>query len=73
MIRKRVFIALSLTFIALLLSGCTVAQDDLASIRNFLRVNDEFCTGGQPRLEQLEKLKAARCQSRHQSSHAWRT
>jgi len=23
-----------------------------------VRVNDQFCTGGQPRLEQLEKLKA---------------
>ena len=31
------------------------AQDD---IRNFLRVNKDFCTGGQPRLEHLEKLKA---------------
>ncbi len=26
-------------------------------IRNFLRVNKEFCTGGQPRLEHLAKLK----------------
>ena len=34
------------------------AQDDLSSIRNFLRVNEQFCTGGQPRLEQLSKLKA---------------
>jgi uncharacterized protein (TIGR01244 family) len=32
------------------------AQED--SIKNFLRVNKEFCTGGQPSLEQLEKLKA---------------
>jgi len=32
-----------------------VAQDE---IRNFLRVNKDFCTGGQPKLEQLEKLKA---------------
>jgi protein tyrosine phosphatase (PTP) superfamily phosphohydrolase (DUF442 family) len=29
-----------------------------SSIRNFLRINDQFCTGGQPRLEHLEKLKA---------------
>src|SRR5262245_61358440 len=27
-------------------------------IRNFLQVNEEFCTGGQPRLEHLAKLKA---------------
>src|SRR5215208_530 len=35
-----------------------VAQEDAAPIRNFLRVNKDFCTGGQPRLEHLEKLKA---------------
>src|ERR687893_250137 len=35
-----------------------IAQGDTSSIRNFLRVNDQFCTGGQPRLEHLEKLKA---------------
>ena len=33
-----------------------VAQDD--SIKNFLRVNKEFCTGGQPSLQHLEQLKA---------------
>jgi len=33
-----------------------VAQDD--SIKNFLRVNKEFCTGGQPSLQHLERLKA---------------
>lgn len=33
-----------------------VAQED--SIKNFLRVNEEFCTGGQPSLQHLEKLKA---------------
>lgn len=49
------------SFIAVLLSVSAVmaqAQDDLASIRNFLRVNKEFCTGGQPRLEHLQQLKA---------------
>ena len=30
----------------------------MSDIRNFLRVNKDFCTGGQPRLEHLEKLKA---------------
>src|SRR5512145_882218 len=34
------------------------AQENLSDIRNFLRVNKDFCTGGQPRLEHLEKLKA---------------
>ena len=33
------------------------AQQDASSIRNFLRVNDQFCTGGQPRPEQLDTLK----------------
>lgn len=34
------------------------AQDDPGQIRNFLQVNKDFCTGGQPRLEHLEKLKS---------------
>ena len=33
------------------------AQQELPPIRNFLRVNDDFCTGGQPRLEHLQQLK----------------
>jgi uncharacterized protein (TIGR01244 family) len=33
------------------------ARQDLPPIRNFLRVNEKFCTGGQPRLEHLAKLK----------------
>ena len=42
---------------AILLSvSFVVAQED--PIRNFLRVNKEFCTGGQPSLQHLEKLKA---------------
>src|SRR5688500_5108708 len=41
-----------------LLSSAAIAQDDPGPIRNFLRVNENFCTGGQPRLEHLEKLKA---------------
>ncbi|HEU4507233.1 MAG TPA: PQQ-binding-like beta-propeller repeat protein [Pyrinomonadaceae bacterium] len=36
----------------------TFPQENTDSIRNFLRINDQFCTGGQPRLEHLEKLKA---------------
>ena len=36
----------------------SAAQTGPASIRNFLRVNSEFCTGGQPQLEELARLKA---------------
>ena len=43
--------ALSLVFLVL------AAQDSAPPIRNFLRINDQFCTGGQPRLEHLEMLK----------------
>src|SRR5215217_2204937 len=44
--------------ILLLAISAAIAQEDAAPIRNFLRVNKDFCTGGQPRLEHLEKLKA---------------
>src|ERR1044072_2671880 len=47
-----------LTLILLLAVSPTAAQEDTGQIRNFLRVNEQFCTGGQPRLEHLEKLKA---------------
>jgi len=43
--------------ILLLTLSSAVAQDP-GEIRNFLRVNKDFCTGGQPKLEHLEKLKA---------------
>lgn len=45
-------------WIALLCVSVVSAQDDPGSIRNFVRVNEQFCTGGQPRMEHLEKLKA---------------
>ena len=46
-------------FIAVLLVAFSSAMaQDLGEIRNFLRVNKDFCTGGQPKLEHLEKLKA---------------
>lgn len=45
--------------LALLLSaGLALAQQELSTIRNYLRVNEQFCTGGQPTMEELEKLKA---------------
>jgi protein tyrosine phosphatase (PTP) superfamily phosphohydrolase (DUF442 family) len=39
-------------------SGAQTPTQETPPIRNFLKVNEEFCTGGQPRLEHLEKLKA---------------
>ena len=42
----------------LLLPLTAVVSQDPGEIRNFLRVNKDFCTGGQPKLEHLEKLKA---------------
>ena len=45
-------------FSLLLLFAIPVAaQQEIPPIRNFLRVNDQFCTGGQPRLEHLQQLK----------------
>ncbi|MCI0486103.1 MAG: protein tyrosine phosphatase family protein [Blastocatellia bacterium] len=60
---KKSYVALTLCVCALMAIGYSVmaersAQSELPPIRNFLRVNEEFCTGGQPRLEHLEKLKA---------------
>jgi protein tyrosine phosphatase (PTP) superfamily phosphohydrolase (DUF442 family) len=40
---------------ALLVAAGAAAQE---GIRNFLRVNENICTGGQPTLEQLAELKA---------------
>src|SRR3982751_2222615 len=51
---KTILIVLSI----LLALSSVQAQEDTSSIRNFLRVNKDFCTGGQPKLEHLEKLKA---------------
>jgi len=34
------------------------AQQELLPINNFTQINGQFCTGGQPRLEHLAKLKA---------------
>jgi hypothetical protein len=45
-------------------AAVTAAQDAQPSaqqvppIRNFLKINDQFCTGGQPRMEHLDQLKA---------------
>lgn len=50
--------ALLNTAVALLLFFSAIPrQETVSSIRNFIRVNDQFCTGGQPRVEHLELLK----------------
>src|SRR5262245_24110448 len=48
---------LCLVFILLFSGSFTPAPQDVSEIRNFLRVNKEYCTGGQPRIEHLAKLK----------------
>ncbi len=50
-------------FLVCLLCVQACAQERLTTqevppIRNFLRVNEQFCTGGQPRIEHLAQLKA---------------
>ena len=42
----------------LLATASASAPQEVQPIRNFVRINDQFCTGGQPRLEHLEQLKA---------------
>ncbi len=42
----------------LLLAGLALARQDAPPIREFLRINKEFCTGAQPKLEHLAQLKA---------------
>ena len=46
-------LALILVFTAL----AVPTQDSAPPIRNFIRLNKDFCTGAQPRLEHLEMLK----------------
>jgi uncharacterized protein (TIGR01244 family) len=50
-------IATILSLLALATPSLT-ARQDVPPIRNFLRVDSNFCTGGQPRLEHLDQLKA---------------
>jgi uncharacterized protein (TIGR01244 family) len=64
---------LSLALVVMLIAAPIMAQEELPPIRNFLRVNEKFCTGGQPRLEHLAKLKAEGVKAiinlRQQSEH----
>ena len=41
-----------------MMTGLATVAQEVPPIRNFVRLNDDFCTGAQPRLENLEKLKA---------------
>ena len=34
------------------------APEDFSNIQNFFRVNRQFCTGGQPSMQNLQKMKA---------------
>ncbi|MGH9882611.1 MAG: fused DSP-PTPase phosphatase/NAD kinase-like protein, partial [Pyrinomonadaceae bacterium] len=49
---------LGLVVVLLVATGVVFAQEDVPPIRNFLRINEEFCSGAQPRLEHLSRLKA---------------
>lgn len=44
--------------LVVLLAASAAGGQESRPIRNFLRVDEEFCTGGQPRLEHLAQLKA---------------
>jgi uncharacterized protein (TIGR01244 family) len=41
----------------MVVGGAARTQQEAPPIRNFVRVNENFCTGAQPRLEHLEMLK----------------
>jgi protein tyrosine phosphatase (PTP) superfamily phosphohydrolase (DUF442 family) len=58
--RRTLVVALLATTTSMGLSGAsaTTSAQEVPPIRNFLRVNDQFCTGGQPRMEHLEQLKS---------------
>lgn len=57
---NRLFItAIALLALASLGLAGGQGQAEPLAILNFTRVNDQFCTGGQPKLEALEALKAS--------------
>lgn len=56
---KSLSLVLSLLFSITLFSVVrSQEQQEVPPIRNFLKVSEDFCTGAQPRLEHLAKLKA---------------
>lgn len=48
---------LCLIMVLLFVPKVQMQQQEVPPIREFLRVNKDFCTGAQPRLEHLQKLK----------------
>ena len=54
---KRELAAVVAAAALLLVVSAVAVPQETPPIRNFLRVNKEFCTGGQPRNEHLSKLK----------------
>ncbi len=54
---KRELAAVVAAALLLFVVSAAAAPQEGPPIRNFLRVNKEFCTGGQPRTEHLAKLK----------------
>jgi uncharacterized protein (TIGR01244 family) len=51
----------NVAFVALLvcaLAAIAIAQQPAPGIQNFLKINTEFCTGGQPTIAQLSELKS---------------
>ncbi len=47
----------SVSVVVMLVFCCSVAFAQETPIRNFLRVNSDFCTAGQPTVDQLSDLK----------------
>ncbi len=54
---KLVGLALTLLLAASASAAPQEPVKDASSIKNFLRVNEQICTGGQPTMAELEKLK----------------
>lgn len=48
---------ISVIIVMMVVGGAVMAQQEGPPIRNFMRVNENFCTGAQPKLEHLEMLK----------------
>ncbi len=54
----KIFLLLLLTLPAIGLQQAQEAKQELPPIRNFFRINKDYCSGGQPRPEHLAQLKA---------------
>lgn len=57
MFRKTLLALILFTWVPML-SGQAARGAEEPDIYNFLRLNEKYCTGGQPRTEELAKLKA---------------